>query len=83
MSKMMNSEIEKNVLLKVSNIYADTHVSIKYSDFSNYFCHFETIKLKKMIISKNPNSGICPNMGGGQGSGPSHPDGVGPLGVIR
>ena len=26
---------------------------------------------------------ICPNMGGGQGSGPSHPDGVGPLGSIR
>ena len=31
---------------------------------------------------KNPNSVICPNMGGGQGSRPSHPDGVRPLGVI-
>ena len=35
------------------------------------------------IFSKNPNSVICPNMGGGQGSGPGHPDGVGPLGLIR
>ena len=40
-------------------------------------------KSKKLIFSKNPNSVICPNMGGGQGSGPSHPDGVRPLGVIR
>ena len=40
-------------------------------------------KSKKLIFSKNPNSVICLNMGGGQGSGPSHPDGVGPLGLIR
>ena len=40
-------------------------------------------KSKKLIFSKNPNSVICPNMGGGQGSGPSHPEGVGPLGLIR
>ena len=31
-------------------------------------------KSKKLIFSKNPNSVICPNMGGGQGSGPSHPE---------
>ena len=36
----------------------------------------------KVRFSKILNSVICPNMGGGQGSGPSHPDGVGPLGVI-
>ena len=40
-------------------------------------------KSKKLIFSKNLNSVICLNMGGGQGSGPSHPDGVGPLGSIR
>ena len=40
-------------------------------------------KIKKIVFSKNPNSVICPNMGGGQGSGPRHPDGVRPLGVIR
>ena len=38
---------------------------------------------KKSFSQKNTNSVICPKMGGSQGSGPSHPDGVGPLGVIR
>ena len=31
-----------------ANIYADTHVNIKYFDFSNYFCHFETVKVMKI-----------------------------------
>ena len=39
--------------------------------------------IKKLIFSKNQNSVICPKMGGGQRSGPRHPDGVGPLGIIR
>ena len=49
----------------------------------SFFLFWGPLKSKKLIFSKNPNSVICPNMGGGQGSGPGHPDGVGPLGLIR
>ena len=44
---------------------------------------FEAPKIKKMIFTQNPNSVIFLNMGDGQGSGPSHPDSVGSLGLIR
>ena len=40
-------------------------------------------RLKKLIFSKKPKSVICLNIGGSQGSGPSHPDGIGPLGLTR
>ena len=43
---------------------------------------FEAPKIKKMIFTQNPNSVIFLNMGDGQGSGPSHPDSVGSLGLI-
>ena len=39
--------------------------------------------IKKSDFLKNLNSVICLNIGGGQRSGPGHPDGVGPLGSIR
>ena len=44
---------------------------------------FVPLETQKLIFSKNPNSVICPNMWGGQGSGPKHPDGVRRLGVIH
>ena len=42
----------------------------------------EPPKIKKNNFLKELNSVICPNMGGGRGSDPSHPNGVGLLGVI-
>ena len=38
---------------------------------------------KNVVFSKNLNSGIWLNIGGGSHSGPSDPDSVGPLGLIR
>ena len=43
----------------------------------------EPPKQKKINFLKNPNSVICLNMGCGQGSGPSHPDGVRLFGVVH
>ena len=40
-------------------------------------------KSKKLIFSKKPKFCDLSEHGGGQGSGPSHPDGVRPIGVIR
>ena len=40
-------------------------------------------KIKKNDFLKTPEFVICPNIGGGQGSCLSHPDGVGSIGLIR
>ena len=37
----------------------------------------------KVGFLKNLNPVICPNMEGGQGRGPNHPDGIEPLGSIH
>ena len=40
-------------------------------------------KHKKLIFSKNPNSVICPNIGGSFHSGPGDPGTIGPLETIH
>ena len=46
-------------------------------------CFLGPPKIKKNDFLKKPEFRDLSEHGGGQGNGPSHPDGVGPLGLIR